>query len=71
MRVHRFMVSVAHIDIMADLHLPKQMSSDDYPQSHSSGWNAIQTHMLAHDEDMIGDFADDIDTLLVFVSGVT
>ena len=24
--------------------------------------------MLSHDEDMIADFADDIDTLLVFVS---
>ena len=31
------------------------------------GWEAIQEYMLSHDEDMIGDFTDDIDTLLVFV----
>ena len=32
------------------------------------GWDFIQERILSHDEDMIGDFADDIDTLLVFVS---
>ena len=32
------------------------------------GWNFIQEKVLSHDEDMIADFADDIDTLLVFVS---
>ena len=32
------------------------------------GWNFIQEKMLSHDEDMIADYADDIDTLLVFVS---
>ena len=31
-------------------------------------WNFIQEKMLSHDEDMIADYADDIDTLLVFVS---
>ena len=28
----------------------------------------MQDTILSHDEDMIADFADDIDTLLVFVS---
>ena len=32
------------------------------------GWDFIQERILTHDEDMIADFADDIDTLLVFVS---
>ena len=32
------------------------------------GWDFIQERILSHDEDMIADFADDIDTLLVFVS---
>ena len=32
------------------------------------GWDFIQEKILSHDEDMIGDFTDDIDTLLVFVS---
>ena len=27
--------------------------------------------MLSHDEDMIADFMDDIDTLLVFVSNIS
>ena len=33
-----------------------------------TGWDFIQEKMLSHDEDMISDYADDIDTLLVFVS---
>ena len=32
------------------------------------GWAFIQDKVLSHDEDMISDYADDIDTLLVFVS---
>ena len=32
------------------------------------GWDFIQEKALSHDEDMIADYADDIDTLLVFVS---
>ena len=32
------------------------------------GWDFLQERILSHDEDMIGDFADDMDTLLVFVS---
>ena len=32
------------------------------------GWDFIQEKILSHDEDMISDYADDIDTLLVFVS---
>ena len=32
------------------------------------GWDFIQEKVLSHDEDMISDYADDIDTLLVFVS---
>ena len=32
------------------------------------GWEFMQERILSHDEDMIGDFSDDIDTLLVFVS---
>ena len=32
------------------------------------GWNFIQEKALSHDEDMIADHSDDIDTLLVFVS---
>ena len=32
------------------------------------GWDLMQDTILSHDEDMIADFADDIDTLLVFVS---
>ena len=35
------------------------------------GWDAIQEYMLSHDEDMIRDLVDDIDTLLVFVSTVS
>ena len=31
-------------------------------------WDFVQERILSHDEDMISDFADDIDTLLVFVS---
>ena len=31
-------------------------------------WDFVQERILSHDEDMIADFADDIDTLLVFVS---
>ena len=34
-------------------------------------WDLIQERILSYDEDMIADFADDIDTLLVFVSIVT
>ena len=33
-----------------------------------TGWEFIQEKILSHDEDMIADHADDIDTLLVFVS---
>ena len=45
-------------------------SSADYAQSGSTktGWSAIQDHLLDHDGDMMNDFAEDIDTLLVFVS---
>ena len=32
------------------------------------GWDAIQQNIHLHDQDMIKDFSDDIDTLLVFVS---
>ena len=32
------------------------------------GWELIQQTILSHDEDMMAGFADDIDTLLVFVS---
>ena len=32
------------------------------------GWDFIQERLLSHDENMIADFSDDIDTLLVFVS---
>ena len=32
------------------------------------GWSFIQEKVLSHDEDMLSDYADDIDTLLVFVS---
>ena len=35
--------------------------------SEATGWDAIQESMLNHDGDKLGDFADDIDTLLVFV----
>ena len=31
------------------------------------GWDFIQEKILSHDEDMIADYADDTDTLLVFV----
>ena len=34
------------------------------------GWDFIQEKALSHDEDMISDYADDIDTLLVFVSRI-
>ena len=33
-------------------------------------WDFIQERILSYDEDMIADFADDIDTLLVFVSTI-
>ena len=36
-----------------------------------AGWDVIQEKVLSHDEDMIADHADDIDTLLVFVSIAT
>ena len=31
-------------------------------------WEFVQDRILNYDEDMIADFSDDIDTLLVFVS---
>ena len=43
--------------------------SQDNPAA--KGWDVIQDKILTHDEVMIGDFADDIDTLLVFVSVAT
>ena len=36
-----------------------------------TGWDFIQEKILSHDEDMIADFMDDIDTLLVFVSNIS
>ena len=44
----------------------KSPNSEDLPVLR--GWDFIQESILRHDEDMIADFADDIDTLLVFVS---
>lgn len=43
------------------------------PEQHSSGatlsgWTGIEHHMAKHDTGMVKDYADDIDTLLVFVS---
>lgn len=35
-----------------------------------SGWSGIQHHLSQHDFVMVKDHADDIDTLLVFVSGM-
>lgn len=32
------------------------------------GWAGIEDHMFAHDIGMVSGYADDIDTLLVFVS---
>ena len=32
-----------------------------------TGWEAVQQNMRLHDEDMIKDFSEDIDTLLSFV----
>ena len=40
-------------------------------ESRLEGWDFIQDRMLSHDENMISDYADDIDTLLVFVSRVS
>ena len=37
-------------------------------QNGLKGWNLIQDTILSSDEDMIADFVDDIDSLLVFVS---
>ena len=37
-------------------------------QNGLQGWDLVQDTILSHDEDMIADFADDIDTLLVCVS---
>ena len=34
------------------------------------GWEFMQDRILNSDEDMIADFSDDIDTLLVFVSAI-
>ncbi|KAJ3554872.1 hypothetical protein NM688_g2880 [Phlebia brevispora] len=39
---------------------------DDKDSSKLTGWDAIQKNIFSHDSDMIDDFADDIDTLLVF-----
>ena len=39
-----------------------------WPRGQLEGWDFIQEKALSHDEDMISDYADDIDTLLVFVS---
>ena len=39
-----------------------------FGQEGLKGWDLMQDTILSHDEDMIADFADDIDTLLVFVS---
>jgi hypothetical protein len=32
------------------------------------GWSGIQHHLLQHDVGMIKDYADDVDTFLVFAS---
>ena len=37
-------------------------------QNGLQGWDLVQDTILSHDEDMIADHSDDIDTLLVFVS---
>jgi hypothetical protein len=31
-------------------------------------WAAIRAHLKKHDDEMIGDYEDDINTMLVFVS---
>ena len=31
-------------------------------------WAAIRAHLKRHDDEMVGDYADDINTMLVFVS---
>jgi hypothetical protein len=31
-------------------------------------WAAIRAHLKRHDDEMIGDYEDDINTMLVFVS---
>lgn len=39
------------------------------PPKHSlNGWSAIENYVQKHDSGMVKDYADDIDTLLVFVS---
>ena len=55
--------------VVASLHTTDSHMLDLQPDgSRLQGWNFIQEKMLSHDEDMIADYADDIDTLLVFVS---
>lgn len=42
----------------------------DHSRASSSGWPVIEDYMSRHDHRMVKDVADDIDTLLVFVSSV-
>ena len=37
-------------------------------QTGLSGWSAIENYLQKHDLGVVQDYADDIDTLLVFVS---
>ena len=53
--IHRFAARCVDMDLQPD-------------GTQLEGWNFIQEKVLSHDEDMIADHSDDIDTLLVFVS---
>ena len=37
-------------------------------QTQKHGWSAVSENIKIHDEGMVKDYADDVDTLLVFVS---
>ena len=38
------------------------------PDPNLSGWAGIEDHLMTHDDAAMSDYADDIDTMLVFVS---
>lgn len=44
------------------------MTSCAQASSQPSGWPAVEEYVQEHDESMVRDYADDVDTLLVFVS---
>lgn len=44
-----------------------QIENLDESEAGLKDWTAIRVHLKKHDDEMIGDYEDDINTMLVFV----